>query len=74
MELDQKSESLLRFRKALKAHDWYFEMADDGRVHRRGMESHQALCNAASNLAKSGFDAKLIDEIWNAYAPKDFKR
>ncbi len=56
-------ERLAAYRKALAAHDWYFDYSDDQSAWRRGREQRAHLMA----------EARAIDPdyaIWKEYAPK----
>lgn len=52
---------------ALKNHDWFYEFSDDHSVYQRGREAFMQLLQAQKKL-----DPKY--EIWNQYAPKEYRR
>jgi hypothetical protein len=50
----------------LKSHDWYYDYSDDHRVWRAGSAAYSQLRGMQKNLDPQG-------EIWNKYAPDDYK-
>jgi IS1 family transposase len=51
----------------LKAHDWSYEMTDDGRVYQRGRAERAAL-NAKQKVIDPDF------AIWNQHCPPDYRK
>lgn len=55
-----------RYIQELKLHDWYYDMSDDHRVWVKGK-------NQRHDLGKLQIEVDPNFEIWNQYAPDDFK-
>jgi hypothetical protein len=53
--------------KKLKAHDWYYEMSDDGRVYQKGKAERFAIESQRGTL-----DPQY--EVWNQHCPPDYRR
>lgn len=47
---------------ALKAHDWYYQYSDDGRVYNRGHGEQTRLCALSHNSEDPRFK-----ELWEAF-------
>lgn len=58
--------TLEQYKKALKAHDWYYAYADSYNDYGKGKEQRDALCNA-----QPGLDPDFT--LWNEAAPDQFK-
>lgn len=58
--------TLETYKKALKAHDWYYAYADGYNDYAKGKEQRDTLCNVQPHL-----DPDFI--YWNEQAPDQFK-
>jgi hypothetical protein len=59
--------TLEQYKKALKAHDWYYAYADSYNDYDKGKEQRNALWTA-----QPGHDPDFI--LWNESAPDQFKQ
>lgn len=62
-------EMIPEYEAALKAHDWYYDMSDDGRYYRKGQEESLAIAAMKIKLHAAGL-GELADELYMKYMPK----
>jgi len=54
------------YKKALRAHDWYYSRSDDPSKHKRGKDQRKRLLA----LARALKDPDLARKLWQEHAPK----
>jgi len=57
----------------LKRHDWYYDYAEDFGAFKVGMESKKKLMDLFRKIIDSGMDVKAAVDIYNEYAPENYK-
>lgn len=57
---------LVDLERQLKAHDWQYQYADDGRVYREGRDQRDSIVALGRKLAQLGYKAE-FDSLFNAY-------
>jgi hypothetical protein len=62
-------EMIPAYEAALKSHDWYYSMSDDGRYYRKGLAESVAIAELKIKLHAAGL-GELADELYLKYMPK----
>jgi hypothetical protein len=60
---------LIRLRKLMESHDWYYDFSDDYSVWSKGHQQHNAIRRLAESLDQRGVSDE-VDELFKRYRPQ----